>query len=146
MTRGNLPKLGRVRDADNVRRHAEFTTLTDDGRRRGPDLPEGIDWPGQTRALYEALRCDPVAQALTPADWCHVVDTMSLHRLMWADEPANAMKVAAEVRLRLAQLGVTPESRLRLRMLIAEPADENTQPTPRVDAQRKAHLTRIANG
>lgn len=142
MTRGNLPKMTRVRDRDGLRRQAEFTKLVPDDVVRGPQLPERIEWPEQTRALYEALRTDPVAQMFTPADWAHVIDTMSLHRLMWVDEPANAIKVAAEVRLRLAQLGVTPESRMRLRMLIDDPANDETQ-APRVDAARKARLMHI---
>jgi hypothetical protein len=82
--------------------------------------------------MYEALRRDPIAQALTDADWHHVLDTMSLHRLLWSDEPSNQIKVAAEVRLRLGQLGITPESRLRLRMLIADPESL----TPTLDALR----------
>jgi hypothetical protein len=144
--RGTLPKQVRVRDADGVRRQAEFTHLTDDGQVRGPELPADIAWPSQTCALYEALRRDPVAQVLTPADWCHVHDTMVLHRELWLDQPSNALKVAGEVRLRLAQLGVTPEARLRLRMLISEPNETEHKQTPRVDAQRKAHLTALANG
>lgn len=142
MTSGNLPKLNRVRDVDGTRRQAEFTKLSDDGQVRGPELPEGIEWPEQTRAIYEALRRDPVAQVLTPADWCHVHDTMILHRELWLDQPSNALKVAGEVRLRLAQLGVTPESRLRLRMLITQPKDET--PPSRMTPERKARLMRLA--
>lgn len=146
MTRGTPPKLTRVRDVDGTRRQAEFTRLAADGQRRGPDLPEGIAWPEQTVALYEALRRDPVSQALTDADWQHVIDTCSLHRHMWDGDASLAVRVSAEVRLRLAQLGVTPEARLRLRMLIAEPDDNTTQQTPRVTAERKARLSALANG
>jgi hypothetical protein len=139
--RGAVPKLHPLRDADGARRRAEFTQLTPDDIVRGPDLPPGIDWPEQTQALYEALRRDPIAQALTDADWHHVIDTMSLHRLLWTDEPSNAIKVASEVRLRLAQLGITPESRLRLRMLIASPDERAEQLRPHgMTPERKARL------
>jgi hypothetical protein len=139
--RGVLPKLHPVRAADGAKRRAEFTHLIADDVVRGPDLPPGIDWPEQTRALYEALRRDAVAQALTDADWMHVIDTMSLHRLLWVNEPSNAIKVAAEVRLRLAQLGITPESRLRLRMLITDPNELAEQSRPHgMTAERKARL------
>lgn len=142
MSRGSLPKVARIRDADGNRRQAEFTKLTNDGQLRGPELPDGIEWPEQTRALYDAIRRDAIAQALTEPDWQHVLDTMSLHRQLWLNEPSNAIKVAAEVRLRLAQLGVTPESRLRLRMLITEP-DASTSPneeTLRAQRERKQRL------
>jgi hypothetical protein len=139
--RGTLPKLHPVRDADGAKRRAEFTHLTPDDQVRGPNLPGSIDWPEQTVALYEALRRDPVAQVLTDADWHHVIDTMSLHRLLWTDEPSNAIKVAAEVRLRLSQLGITPESRLRLRMLIAAPESHSEQLRPQgMTPERKARL------
>jgi hypothetical protein len=124
MPRGAIPKPARIRDYDNKQRVAEIVTLEFDGALRGPDLPEG-DWPAQTVALYDAIRRDPISQGLTPVDFLHVVDTMSLHRQMWIDQPANAMKVAAEVRLRLQSLGVTPEARMRLRMHVA------TEPKPK---------------
>jgi hypothetical protein len=128
----------------------EFTHLAADGEVRGPDLSDVVEWPEQTRALYEALRVDPVSQVLTPTDWQHVIDTMTLHRLMWIDEPSNAIKVAAEVRLRLNQLGVTPESRMRLRMMVG-PAQER-EPVSNLDdlrarqqeqQKRKRRLTRL---
>ena len=125
-SRGALPKLHPIRDRDGVKRRAEFTQLMPDDEVRGPELPNSIAWPDETVALYETLRRDPVAQALTDTDWRHVIDTMNLHRLLWSGEPSNAIKVAAEVRLRLAQLGITPEARLRLRLLIADRSTPTT--------------------
>ena len=147
MSRGAVPKVSRIRDADGQRRQAEFTKLVQDGEQRGPELPEGIEWPEQTQALYDAIRGDAIAQTLTEPDWQHVIDTMSLHRLLWADEASNAIKVAAEVRLRLAQLGVTPESRLRLRMLIAEPTETAAPDADRLRTQRerKARLRALVD-
>jgi len=138
--KGTVPKLHPIRDRDGTKRQAQFTHLVSDDAVRGPNLPTSITWPEQTIALYESLRRDPIAQALTDADWHHVIDTMSLHRLLWSDEPSNAIKVAAEVRLRLGQLGVTPESRLRLRMLIT---DRSTETAPRgrhMTPERKRRL------
>jgi hypothetical protein len=129
---GVVPKLHPIRDRDGTRRQAEFTRLSPDDEIRGPELPASIEWPEQTVAMYESLRRDPIAQALTDADWHHVIDTMSLHRLLWSGEPSNQIKVAAEVRLRLGQLGITPEARLRLRMMIAPPGSD----TPMLDDLR----------
>lgn len=142
--RGALPKLHPIRDRDGVKRRAEFTSLVPDDQVRGPNLPTSITWPDETVALYESLRRDPVAQALTDTDWRHVIDTMSLHRLLWSGEPSNAIKVAAEVRLRLAQLGITPEARLRLRMLISTDTttaiDRRTDASPGMTDERKRRL------
>lgn len=133
--KGVVPKLHPIRDRDGLKRQATFTHLAADGHVRGPDLPTSIEWPAQTAALYESIRRDAIAQALTDADWHHVIDTMSLHRLMWCGEPSNAVKVAAEVRLRLGQLGITPEARLRLRMMITD----TDSATPKLDALRARH-------
>lgn len=147
--KGPLPKLHPIRDIDGVKRRAEFTRLVADDQVRGPDLPTDIAWPEPTVALYESLRRDPVAQALTDTDWHHVIDTMNLHRLMWANEPSNSIKVAAEVRLRLAQLGITPEARLRLRLLIADSASTDADRTGSahrgMTAERKRRLLAAVN-
>ena len=113
--RGPAPKAKLSRANDENRRAAEFRTLVPDDVVRGPELPDGvIQWPPQTVALYEALRRDPGGQTLTDADWLHVVDTMLLHADLWSGNP----RVAGEIRLRLGQLGITPEARMRLRLLI----------------------------
>jgi hypothetical protein len=124
MSRGAVPKVNRVRDADGRRRQQEFRTIAADGEAHGPDLPDG-DWPEQTRHLYETLRRDAIGTQLTPAEWLHVIDTMRLHSMLWSDEPSNAIKVAAEVRLRLQSLGITPEARMKLRLMVDEPAPES---------------------
>ena len=121
MSRGAVPKVNRVRDVDGRRRQQEFRTIVADGEVHGPDLPAG-DWPEATRTLYETLRRDAIGTTLQPVEWLHVIDTMRLHALLWLDEPSNAIKVAAEVRLRLQSLGVTPEARMKLRLMV-EPDD-----------------------
>lgn len=62
-----------------------------------------------------------LTQDLTEADWAYLVDTAKIHDAFWRGE----MKLAAELRLRVVQFGVTPEARARLRIVFAE-ADEKS--------------------
>jgi hypothetical protein len=120
--RGPAPKPTRIRPTDDKRRQSEFTALTTDGEVRGPDLP-GDGWPEETLAMYDTLRRSPMAQTWLDADWRYLIDTMVLHAAYWQGEP----KLAGEIRLRLGQFGVTPEARLRLRLLVDEaPPPEST--------------------
>ena len=57
--RGPVPKVNRIRERDNVRRQAEFTTLQADGVVRGPDLPDVIEWPEQDGSRC-GRRCAPM--------------------------------------------------------------------------------------
>lgn len=138
MSRGTVPKVNRVRDVDGKRRMQDFRTIAADGQVHGPDLPDG-DWPEATREMYEAIRTEPFAADLTPADWRHVIDTMALHRNLWRDEPANQIKVAAEVRLRLQSLGVTPEARMKMRLLVTK---EPAQPSRLEELQQQSAARR----
>lgn len=137
MSRGAVPKVNRVRDADGKRRMQEFRTIAADGQVHGPDLPLG-DWPEATVRLYESLRRDPIGTTLTDPEWLHVLDTMRLHSLLWSDEPSNAIKVAAEVRLRLQSLGITPEARMKLRLLV----DDNPAPPSRLEQMKDESAAR----
>lgn len=112
--RGPAPQPN-LRTEHGRRRLLEFATITDDGEVRGPDLPAG-DWPEQTRALYESLRRSPMAQTWLDVDWYALHDLAILHRAYVEGE----LRHAPELRLRLAQFGVTPEARLRLRLMVED--------------------------
>lgn len=114
---GPAPKERRSRDRDNVSRDA----IVADGQVRGFDLPElaGEDWHPQTVALWEAWRRSPQAvRMVTDLDWHFLLDTMLMHHTMWAK---GKWEFAAEVRLRAAKFGVTPEDRLRLKLEVEVP-------------------------
>jgi hypothetical protein len=104
-----------------------MTQLVDDGALRGCELPEGVDWPQQTLEMWEQLRRSPMAATWLPADWSHLIDTALLHARLWQGDT----RIASEVRLRLAQFGVTPEARLRLRQLVTD--NSPTSSTPVLD-------------
>lgn len=114
--RGAAPKdrSQRVRPGKD---HIPTTKVAEDGKLRGPDLPEGIDWPIPTQRWWQTWRTAPQAQAFTATDWDFLVDTAILHARYWNGDT----KAAAELRLRVAKFGATPEDRARLRMQIEDP-------------------------
>jgi hypothetical protein len=117
------PEKRRRRNADPVPQ----TVVTDDGQLRGPELPDfeierdgqlvDFVWPARTVQWWQTWRISPQAQAFTDTDWSFLLDTALLHARLWSGEAS----VAAELRLRVAKFGATPEDRARLRLSIGEP-------------------------
>jgi hypothetical protein len=91
-----------------------------------------------TLAWWETWRNSAQAKTFTQTDWDFLTDTALLHARFWAGDA----KVGAELRLRVAKFGATPEDRARLRMQIGKPdaPDEAKDKSPK---SRYAHL-RIA--
>ena len=87
---------------------------------RGPALPidltspDGtpIRWPAATRRWWDNWRRSPQAQIFTATDWDALTEAALLHRALVSGNP----RAAAELRLRVAKLGATPEDRARLRL------------------------------
>lgn len=104
-----------------------------------PELPGVFDWPEQTVAWWATWGASPLAAEFTADDWSFLLDTALLHRQMWLGDT----KAAAELRLRVAKFGATPEDRLRLRVqFAAEPVDPAPEPAPASSArQRYSHLS-----
>lgn len=87
---------------------------------RGPDLPElpdGKTWHPMTCRWWSTWRLSPQAASFAATDWDVLLETALLHHVYWGGD----LKVAAELRLRVAQFGATPSDRLRLRMSIETP-------------------------
>lgn len=115
--RGPAPKGTRSRPRDQKRDDAELTVIEGDGSVRGPELPDGVEWPSATVTWWETWRKAPQAQTFTDTDWSFLVDTAVMHAEFWLGNRA----LAAELRLRVSKFGATPEDRARLRMTVAEP-------------------------
>jgi hypothetical protein len=62
----------------------------------------------------------------TANDWSELLDTAVLHASFWRGD----LKLAGELRLRVAKFGATPEDRARLRITFAQ-ADEAEDRSPR---------------
>lgn len=139
--RGAAPKPV-LQSADKQRRRDEITTkLAADGIRRGPDLPEG-DWPQRTVEWWETLRVSPMAQTWVDADWSFLLDTAAIH----AEFSRGDLKLAGELRLRVSQLGVTPDARLRLRMQVDSEVKEPAAQSPTPSPDRRRRLLKVLDG
>ena len=136
--KGPAPKAVRSRPNDTARRQVEMKKLTDDGELRGPDLPEG-DWHPRTLVWWDNWRRSPQAQHMGQVDWDFMVDTAMMHSAMWNGD----LKMASEVRIRVAKFGATPEDRLRLKVQV----DEDMKPeihAPKAKA-RRARLLQVVD-
>lgn len=76
-------------------------------------------WPARTREWWRMWGESPLSAEFTSTDWSELLDTALLHARFWS----GATSVAAELRLRVAKFGATPEDRARLRITFAQ-ADE----------------------
>ena len=119
------------------RRNAEppNTKVSADGGLRGPDLPDGYNWHPQTLLWWQTWRRSPQAQRFTDTDWSFLLDTALMHSAMWAK---SQWTLAAEVRLRAAKFGATPEDRARLRLEVDVPVAESEKPTTAAAARKAA--------
>lgn len=141
--RGPAPQSQHQRPRDTARRQAGGDTVKVDRRTRGPKLPDGhlpetVEW-------YEALRKSPHAQTWLDVDWQHL--QMIAHLVdRWA---ANGHKALdwQEIRLNLANYGLSPADRARLKLRVERPEDapEKDQPAgvTSISAARDAVAARL---
>ncbi len=122
--RGPAPKATRARrNSSPVQERIFFFTPAGQ-----PDMPEWmpgsnndepIPWPTATGQWWNMWAQHPMAEEFTESDWLFLRDTAVLHGMFWHGDTS----VAAELRLRVAKFGATPEDRARLRVQFAV-ADE----------------------
>jgi hypothetical protein len=132
--RGPAPK-----DRSQVRRRnavEPLTVVTADGSKHGVELPETHEWPDSTVAWWETWRTCAQASTFTDTDWSFLLDTAVLHAEFWMGDRS----VAAELRLRVAKFGATPEDRARLKITIGDPAPVPTRLQTKASKNRRARL------
>lgn len=88
-----------------------------------PDLGGGQEWHPRTAAWWLMWSESELARDFTATDWSFLLDTALMHHAMWSK---GQWRLAAEVRLRVAKFGATPEDRARLRIAFAD-ADEKDE-------------------
>lgn len=99
-----------------------------------PALPAEVDWHPRT-VQWWAMWCEaPQAEHFMATDWDFLLDTAVLHSAYWSGNS----QVAAELRLRVAKYGSTPEDRARLRMHFAD-ADEKDAKRPEPPSSRQTY-------
>lgn len=82
-----------------------------------PELPDSFPWPDRTREWWAMWATSPQAPMFTPSDWDFLLDTALLHADVWGNWNLDRL---AELRLRVAKFGATPEDRARLRIQFAQ--------------------------
>jgi hypothetical protein len=112
------------------------TVIVPDDELRGPELPEGVlgvdtktgeltEWHPMTLLWWKTWRESAQAQTFTDTDWAFLVDTALMHHAMWEK---GQWTLAAEVRLRAAKFGATPEDRARLKLKVDDPTPARQAP------------------
>lgn len=91
-----------------------------------PELPTLIDWHWRTHDWWGMWQRSPLAKDFTEGDWDYLTDTAVIHTAFWKGD----LKLAGELRLRVAKFGVTPEDRARLRIVFAEADEKDSKPAP----------------
>jgi hypothetical protein len=120
--RGPAPKPASRRARTNSDSGKALTVLRFE-HAAAPELPEDVDWHPRTVAWWAMWANSPQADTFTETDWSFLLDTALMHHAMWSK---GQWTLAAEVRLRVAKFGATPEDRARLRMVFAD-ADEKDE-------------------
>lgn len=85
----------------------------------GELVSQSFSWPERTREWWTMWADSPLSAEFTSTDWSELMDTALLHAKFWSGE----IKLAGELRLRVAKFGATPEDRARLKIQFAA-ADE----------------------
>ena len=146
--RGFAPSGTRSRENDQKRDEAAVVKVAPDDLLRGFDLPELEDdpetgeprgWPALTRRWWARWRKSPQSQTFAETDWDFLLETALIHRAFVLGD----LKQAAELRLRVAKFGATPEDRMRLRLQITPPAEQaKAEPKSAASPGRKDRLLR----
>ena len=79
------------------------------------DLMEFV-WPAMTQQWWAMWGESPLAPEFTASDWSFLLDTAVIHAKFWN----GSTTAAAELRLRVAKFGATPEDRARLKITFAQ--------------------------
>ncbi|RKN40945.1 hypothetical protein [Streptomyces hoynatensis] len=91
-------------------------------------------WPHRTVEWWEMWKASPQAEHFSSTDWDFLLDTALVHARFWTGNLA----AGAELRLRVAKFGATPEDRARLRMQFAQ-ADEADSRRPAGASSRERY-------
>lgn len=106
-----------------------------------PTAPFESGWHPQTLVWWEKWGRSPLAADFTEADWDTLIDTAIVHSKHWM----GYKDAAAELRLRMANYGVTPADRARLRIVWAD-ADAKAGAEPKSGPQPSGQPTGGAYG
>lgn len=116
--RGPAPKDPRRRVRRN-KQETDNSTVIQFEKGEQPDLSPDWDWPDETLEWWKMWADSPLSEHFMATDWSFLHDTAMLHARYWQGD----IGVAAELRVRVAKFGATPEDRARLRIQFADADD-----------------------
>lgn len=95
-------------------------------------------WPARTVEWWAMWGESPLSAEFRSTDWSELLDTAFIHARFWRGD----MKVAAELRLRVAKHGATAEDRARLRITFAQAddAESKRKVVPAASRERRGPL------
>lgn len=109
-----------------------------------PELPDGQVWPEATRRWWAMWAESPLSDTFGVTDWDFLLDTALLHARVWAEGLAGvSTPFAAELRIRVAKFGATPEDRARLRIQFAEADERDPQAEKSVVSPARARYGNV---
>ncbi|MCX5201496.1 hypothetical protein OG897_08525 [Streptomyces sp. NBC_00237] len=116
MTRGPRPK------ENAVRRNAHpFAQALPDAAQEGRELPKALGIKtGGARRFWKTWSTAPQTQGWAETDWAELELTTKLVDALYQGE----LKLAGEIRQRVAKWGATVEDRARLRMTLESPEED----------------------
>ncbi|MFG3176596.1 hypothetical protein ACGFZC_16230 [[Kitasatospora] papulosa] len=132
MTRGPKPKDNAVRR--NKHEHAQIlSSSTTEGRALPPGL--GIKTAG-ARRFWQTWATSPQAGNWAETDWAELEITVKLVDAFYQGD----VKLAGEIRQRVAKWGATTEDRARLRMSLEDNEDQDQDDEPGTPAPTTSDL------
>lgn len=90
-----------------------YVDVTDDD---GNVKKKKFVWPAATKRWWAMWAESPLSRDFTDNDWSELLDTALVHARHWSGDS----KAAAELRIRAAKFGATPEDRARLKIVFAQ--------------------------
>jgi hypothetical protein len=134
VTAGPPPKNRSARRRRNAPAGGEWVDLPPVVIRALPRRSGEGAWSARARATWGAWGRDPATTQWSPADVAYAIDTLYLVDLC-ARRPTSSL--AAEIRLRMDGLGLTPKGKRNLRWRIAGPTEVVEHPARSSDARRR---------
>ena len=99
----------------------------------GELVSQTFKWPQRTRDWWQMWADSPLSAEFTSTDWSELLDTALIHAKFWSGD----VKVAGELRLRVAKFGATPEDRARLKIQFAQADEAETRAARRKESIKK---------
>lgn len=96
-------------------------------------VTQEFEWPAMTQDWWSMLAHHPLANEFIETDWSYLMETARLHAEFWMGK----LSLAAELRLREAKYGFTPEDRARLRIQFAQATEAEVSVASKVRSSRE---------